>query len=140
MPSAKAYSTINTVLKTSTTSTGTFTKLCKIKSYPDLGGAPENLETTDLEDTFQTFTKGVQSMDSLEFTANFNPTDYAAVVAAIPSSGDIYYKLEFGSGGSEGNFTWTGTHSVHVNGGDVNAVREMTISVIPSSAITYSAT
>ena len=37
MPSAKAYSTINTVLKTSTTSTGTFTKLCKIKSYPDLG-------------------------------------------------------------------------------------------------------
>ena len=79
-------------------------------------------------------------MDSLEFTANFNPTDYAAVVAAIPSTGDIYYKLEFGENGSEGNFTWTGTHSVHVNGGDVNAVREMTISVIPSSAITYSAT
>ena len=92
-----------------------------------------------MEDTYQTFCEGVKSMDSLEFTANFNPTDYAAVVAAIPDSGDLYYKLEFGASGSEGNFTWTGTHSVRVNGGDVNAVREMTISCIPSSAISYSA-
>lgn len=34
---AKAYSTINTVLKTATTSGGTYAKLCNIKSYPDLG-------------------------------------------------------------------------------------------------------
>lgn len=140
MANPKAYSTIGTKLSYKTTSTGTtYTQLCKIKSYPDLGGAPESLETTDLEDTYQTFCEGVRSMDSLEFTANFNPTDYTAVVNAIPSSGDIYYKLEFGSSGSEGNFTWTGTHSVRVNGGDVNAVREMTITVIPSSAITYAA-
>lgn len=137
---AKAYSTINTVLKTATTSTGSFTKLCKIKSFPDLGGAPEQIETTDLEDTMQTFVPGVQSVDQLEFTANFNPTDYAAVVAAIPSSGDIYYKLEFGSGASEGSVTWSGTHSVRISGGDVNAVREMVITVTPSSKLTYAAT
>lgn len=136
---AKAYSTINTVLKTSTTSTGTFTKLCKIKSFPDLGGAPEQIETTDLEDTMQTFVPGVQSVDQLEFTANFNPTDYAAVVNAIPSSGDLYYKLEFGANGSEGSVAWTGTHSVRISGGDVNAVREMVITVTPSSKLTYAA-
>ena len=136
---AKAYSTIGTVLKTATTSGGSYTQLCKIKSYPDLGGAPETLETTDLEDTFQTFVEGVQSMDAMEFTCNYNPTDYAAVVNAIPASGDLYYKLEFGSSGSEGSFTWSGTHSVRVTGGDVNAVREMVITVVPSSAITYSA-
>ena len=136
---AKAYSTIGTVLKTATTSGGSYTQLCKIKSYPDLGGAPETLETTDLEDTFQTFVEGVQSMDAMEFTCNYNPTDYAAVINAIPTSGDLYYKLEFGSSGSEGSFTWSGTHSVRVTGGDVNAVREMVITVVPSSAITYSA-
>lgn len=136
---AKAYSTIGTVLKTATTSGGSYTQLCRIKSYPDLGGAPETLETTDLEDTFQTFVEGVQSMDAMEFTCNYNPTDYAAVINAIPSSGDLYYKLEFGSSGSEGSFTWSGTHSVRVTGGDVNAVREMVITVVPSSAITYSA-
>lgn len=34
---AKAYSTINTVLKFGTTANA-LTQLCKIKSYPDLGG------------------------------------------------------------------------------------------------------
>lgn len=136
MATPKAYSTINTVLKTATTSTGTYSKLCKIKSYPDLGGAPENLETTDLEDSFQTFVPGVQSMDQMEFTANYNPTDYAAVVNAIPSEGsELYYELDFGTDGAQGKFQWSGTHSVRVSGGDVNAVREMVITVIPSSAI-----
>lgn len=37
MANPKAYSTIGTVLKTATSSTGTFSQLCKIKSYPDLG-------------------------------------------------------------------------------------------------------
>lgn len=133
---AKAYSTIGTVLKTATSQAGSYTQLCKIKSYPDLGGAPETIETTDLEDTFQTFVEGVQSMDAMEFTCNYNPTDYAAVVNAIPSSGDIWYQLEFGSAGAEGKFQWSGTHSVRVTGGDVNAVREFVITVVPSSAIT----
>lgn len=135
MPTPKAYSTINTVLKCGASSAA-LTKICKIKSYPDLGGAPENLETTDLEDTFQTFVPGVQSVDTMEFTCNYNPTDYDAVVTAIPASGDQYYQIEFGTDGAEGKFQWTGTHAVRVTGGDVNAVREMVITCVPSSAIT----
>lgn len=136
MATPKAYSTIGTVLKYATTSSGSFTQLCKIKSYPDLGGAPENLETTDLEDTMQTFVPGVQSLDQMEFTCNYNPTDYAAVVNAIPSSGEIFYQLEFGTSGTDGKFQWSGTHSVRVTGGDVNSVREMVITITPSSGIT----
>lgn len=138
MATPKAYSTINTVLKYATTSTGTYTQLCKIKSYPDLGGTPEQIETTDLEDTFQTFVPGVQSMDTMEFTCNYTPTNYAAVVAAIPSEGtDGYYELDFGDAGAAGKFQWSGTHSVRVTGGEVNAVREMVITVTPSSEITF---
>lgn len=140
MATPKAYSTINTVLSTASTASGTFTQLCKIKSYPDLGGAPETIETTDLEDTFQTFVKGVQSLEAMEFTCNYNPTDYAAVVAAIPTEGaNLYYKLAFGTSGAAGSFTWSGTHSVRVTGGEVNGVREMVISIIPDSQITYTA-
>ena len=47
--SKKAVSTIGTVLKAGTDKSS-LAQLCKIKSYPDLGGAPEQLETTDLED------------------------------------------------------------------------------------------
>ena len=129
---AKAYSTINTVLKAGTGNS--LTQLCKIKSYPDLGGAPDTLETTDLEDTMQTFVPGVQSLDQMEFTANYTPETFATVQASANTEQN--YQLEMGDSGAQGIFTWTGQHSVYVNGGDVNAVREMTIVVTPSSAIT----
>lgn len=132
---AKAYSTINTVLKYGA-SAQALTQLCKIKSYPDLGGAPEQLETTDLEDTMQTFVEGVQSLDSMEFTANYTPTAYDSVVASAGTPG--YYSIEFGDSGSQGIFNWQGTHSVRVSGGDVNAVREMVITCTPSTTITKS--
>ena len=136
---AKAYSTIGTVLK-SGAALSSLTKLCKIKNYPDLGGAPETIETTDLEDTMQTFVMGVQSSEAMEFTANYTPTDYDAVVAAIPESGEQFYQLEFGDDGADGKFNWKGTHSVRITGGDVNAVREMVITVIPSTAVTKATT
>lgn len=133
---AKAYSTINTVLKFGT-SASNLTQLCKIKSYPDLGGAPDTIETTDLEDTTQTFVAGVQSVDQLEFTANFTPDAYTALKTNEGEDG--YFELDFGQNGSEGKFTWQGSYSAYVNGGDVNAVRECTIVVTPSTAITYAA-
>ena len=34
---------------------GTYTKLIDIKDFPDLGGAPEMLETTTLSDKMQTY-------------------------------------------------------------------------------------
>lgn len=134
---AKAYSTINTVLKAGAAA-ASLAQLCKIKSYPDLGAAPDNLETTDLEDSQQTFVPGVRSMDSMEFTANFTPEAYATVKASANT--EQYYALEMGDNGAQGKFTWTGQHDVYVNGGDVNAVREMTITVTPSSTIEFSAT
>lgn len=130
---AKAYSTINTVLKAGETANA-LSQLCKIKSYPDLGGSPENLETTDLEDVAQTFVPGVQSVDTMEFTANYTPEAYDSVNALAGK--DLYYELDFGAAGANGKFTWQGTHSVRVNGGDVNAVREMTVTITPSTAIT----
>ena len=132
---AKAYSTINTVLKAGS-SLQALTKLCKIKTYPDLSGAPETIEVTDLEDDFAAYVLGVQANESKEFTSNYTPTDYDAVVAAIPETGEQYYQIEFGDDGSEGKFYWQGTHSVRVSGGEVNGVREMVITVVPSTGIT----
>lgn len=129
---AKAYSTIDTVLKAGSAANNV-TKLCKIKSYPDLGGAPDTLETTDLEDTQQTFVPGVKTVDQMEFTANYTPEAYSTVKSSANT--EQYYELDMGTSGAQGKFTWTGQHDVYVNGGDVNAVREMTIVVTPSSAI-----
>ncbi len=128
----KAVSTIGTVLEISEDGT-TWTKLCRIKGYPALGGAPEQLETTDLEDDVQTFIPGVQSMDAMEFAAYYTLESYKAVEAKAMTA--LHYRLKMGKNGKDGVATWDGQHSVYINEGEVNGAREMTISVSPSTKI-----
>lgn len=128
----KAVSTIGTVLEISTDGSS-WTKLCNIKSYPQLGGAPDQLEITDLEDDSQTFIPGVQSVDAMEFTANYTLATYTAVKAKAGTP--LKYRLKMGNNGADGVATWGGQHAVYINSGEVNSVREMTISVSPSTKI-----
>lgn len=107
------------------------TKKVDIKDFPDLGGAPELLETTHFSNPAQTFVLGIQSMDAMEFTANYTKSDYEAVLA--DANEKLYYALEFGIDGSEGVFEWQGEHTVWVTGAGVNAVVEMKIGIAPST-------
>lgn len=129
---AGGKSTINTVLKSGTTASA-LTQLCRIKSYPQLGGEPEQIETTDLEDVTQTFVPGVQSVEAMAFKANYTKEAYEKVKAGVEK--ENVYELNFGAEGADGVFSWKGQHNVFVNEGEVNGVREMTISITPSSEI-----
>lgn len=125
-------STINTVLKAGTTASA-LTQLCKIKSYPQLGGEPESIETTDMEDKMQTFTPGVQSMSAMQFTANYDKEKFDEIKAS--SDKKQIYELDFGKDGADGKYCWKGQHSVFINEGAVNGLREMTISIMPSTEV-----
>jgi hypothetical protein len=116
----------------------TYTKLVDIKDFPDLGGAPEMLETTTLSDAMQTYIEGIQSSDALEFTANYTKTDYEKIVALKGT--DTEFAVYFGADGINGKWLFKGYASVRVNGGGVNEVVGMTISIAPSTAITTEAT
>ncbi len=131
---AKAYNTIGTMLEISADGTS-WDKMCKIKSFPALGGAPEQIETTDLEDEVQTFVPGVQSMDAMEFTANYTYESFNAVKAKANTP--LYYRLKLAK--NAGVATWQGQHDVFVNEGEVNGLIEMTISVSPSTKINIAA-
>ena len=112
----------------------TYTKLIDIKDFPDLGGAPELLETTTLSDAMQTYIEGIQSADALEFTANYTKEDYTKLVAL--KGKDEAFAVYFGEEGINGKFEFKGYLSARVNGGGVNEVVGMTISIAPSTAIT----
>lgn len=123
----------------------TFSKLIDIKDFPDLGGAPEMLETTTLSDKMQTYIPGIQSLDGLEFTANYTKTDFATLKDLAET--DTAFAVWFGGTetagvitptGSEGKFEFSGQLSVFVVGGGVNEVVDMTISIAPSTPITVS--
>lgn len=114
----------------------TYTKLVDIKDFPDLGGAPEMLETTTLSNSMQTYIEGIQSAEALEFTANYTKADYESLVAL--KSKEESYAVFFGEDGENGTFYFKGYLSVRVNGGGVNEVVGMTISIAPSTEITTS--
>lgn len=129
MSGRNAISTYGITLKWG--SKGSLSKKIDIKDFPDLGGAPEMLETTTLSDAAQTFILGIQSLSAMEFTANYTKADFEAVEE--DANTDLYYALEFGDNGDEGVFEWQGQHSVYVVGAGVNAVTEMKIVVAPST-------
>ena len=121
----------------------TWGKLIDIKDFPDLGGSPELLETTTLSDKMQTYIPGIQSLDALEFTANYTKNDYTTLKALEGVEND--YAVWFGgtesSGvitptGDDGKFSFKGALSVFASGGGVNEVVDMTITIAPSTPIT----
>lgn len=123
----------------------TYAKLIDIKEFPDLGGTPEMLETTTLSDSIQTYIPGIQSNEAMEFTTNYTKSDYETLKALEGT--ENHFAVWFGGtesdgvatpDGSHGKFAFDGYLSVHVNGGGVNEVVEMTITIAPSSAIVES--
>lgn len=119
--------------------TTAYAKLVPIKSFPDLGGSPELLETTTLEDKMQTFIPGIQQLDALEFDANYTLETYNELKALEDVEKD--YAVWFGGGdnetptGEEGKFTFKGKLSVYATGGGVNEVVGMRITIAPSTPI-----
>lgn len=124
-------------------SSSTFEKLVDIKDFPDLGGAPEMLETTTLSDNMQTYIPGIQSNDALEFTANYNTTDFTTLkgLEGTETEFAVWFGATEAAGGltpsgTDGKFKFKGYLSVFPVGGGVNEVVDMTITILPSTAIT----
>lgn len=120
-----------------------YEKLIDIKDFPDLGGAPEMLETTTLSDKMQTYIPGIQSLDALEFTANYTKEDYAKLKALEGKETD--FAVWFGGTeegniltptGTDGKFEFKGQLSAYPVGGGVNEVVDMNITIAPSTPIT----
>lgn len=121
-----------------------YSKLIDIKEFPDLGGDPEMLETTTLSDKMQTYIAGIQSLDGLSFTANYDLTNFKALKAL--EGKNEKYAVWFGGTesnnvltptGSDGKFTFDGQLSAYPTGGGVNEVVDIGITIAPSTPIQF---
>lgn len=123
-------------------SSATYEKLIDIKDFPDLGGSPEMLETTTLSDKMQTYIPGIQSLDALEFTANYTKEDFTKLKALEGQEKE--FAVWFGGTeegnvltptGTDGKFQFKGQLSAFPVGGGVNEVVDMTVTIAPSTPI-----
>ena len=119
-----------------------YEKLIDIKDFPDLGGSPEMLETTTLSDKMQTYIPGIQSLDALEFTANYTKEDFTKLKALEGVENE--FAVWFGGTeeanvltptGTDGKFQFKGQLSAFPVGGGVNEVVDMTVTIAPSTPI-----
>ena len=138
-----ATSTVNTFLMYKASGGNAYTKLCDIKDYPDLMGAPEQLETTTLSDKARTYIEGLQSGEQLTFTANYDKTDLATLNGLKGQELELAVWFDGATAstpaGAEGKFEFKGYISVAIVGHGVNEVREMQVIVTPSTDISIGA-
>lgn len=106
-------------------------KMCPIKDIPEMVGAPELVEITDLDDEQKRYIFGVMENGLKEFTANYVKATYTAIKATERTP--QYYELELSDGTT---MTWQGQHVVGFPGAGQGGVIEMKIYIAPSTAIT----
>jgi hypothetical protein len=135
---------------------GEYTKVTDIKDFPDLGGTPETLDTTTLSDPMSTSIPGIQSVEALAFSANYDKSEYTKIKTyeeedkAKESKDDTDYAVWFGGDesqpdeygrptptGDKGKFNFKGKLSAHTTGGGTNEVVGIAISIAPSTPITF---
>lgn len=126
-----AFSSYNSKLmyNSGTAETPTWTQLCSIKGIPQIGGEPEQIETTTLDDSVTTNIDGIQSQDAMSMTNNYEPEVYDTIKALEGTEKQLSIWLGNDGTGAKGKFTGKGKVSVYINEADTNAVVEMTIVV-----------
>lgn len=139
-----AISTMHTALMKGTgTGTITYSKLVCVSEFPDLGAPPEQVDVTTLCDTMRHYIPGVIDTGALEFQAFYTPEDYTTLKAL--EGVDTPYAVWFGAGsngepdGHNGKFSFNGDLRVTVNGGGVNDPVSITVTIYPSTDITFAA-
>ena len=122
------------------TGTGTLTwsELFKFKTDPTLIDAPELLDTTTQADHGRTSVFGLAANEAKTFTLNYEDSVYDTIKAL--EGQELNLSMWFGDSyntstnvytptGEYGKFTGKGYLYVTPNGGDVNAVRDMTVTL-----------
>jgi len=119
-----------------------------LKSTPDMGGAREKKQVTNLLDTAHRYIAGLYKYDELTFGFYYNSDSdnpnvssgqvaaaYSAARAIERSGASVSQKLEFPDGTY---FTWTGQISTRIKSMNPDGIMEFSIISIPDTKLVHS--
>lgn len=122
----------------------TWEKLVDVKEIPALGGSPEKLQTTTLSNKRHTYTEGIQETEDQVFRANYIKADYDKI-EAMSDGTEHNFAVWLGGDetngvltptGDDGKWSFSGMISVYLDGFGVNEVKDMVITITPTTEIT----
>ena len=101
----------------------TYTKLDGLQEFPDIGGAPEQIDITTLDDSMMHYMNGLKDAGSMEFTFLFDKKDNAEsnfqVLCGLEDAGEsVSWEVKLPTGTK---FHWDGEVAVTLSGDGVNA-------------------
>lgn len=101
----------------------TYTKLNGLQEFPDIGGAPEQIDITTLDDSMMHYMNGLKDAGSMEFTFLFDKKDNAEsnfqVLCGLEDAGEsVSWEVKLPTGTK---FHWDGEVAVTLSGDGVNA-------------------
>lgn len=119
-----------------------YVKLIDIVDFPGLRDSPNMLDTTTLSDGNYTSIPGIAgSSDGLAFTANYDAAAFQTLKGMEGVEKDFAVWIGGNNSGvptgDHGRFAFKGYLHVGLNGAGVNEVQRMTITIGPSTDITF---
>lgn len=112
-------------------------ELTNLMEIPELGGEVEAIEITTLADAAHMYTDGIKNYgDSLTFKFLYENAQFADLNATAANVDGVQWRVELPDGAS---CSFTGTHSVKLDGVGVNAALTYTLAVKPNSEMTWEA-
>lgn len=109
-----------------------FVELTDLQEIPDLGGEAEAIEITTLGDAAHMYMDGILNYgDSLAFKFLYAKTQFSTLQAL---TGESTWKVELPDGES---CSFTGSSSIKLDGVGVNAALTYTLSIKPTSEMTW---
>ena len=110
-------------------------ELTNLQEIPELGGSAESIEITTLADAAHTYTNGILNYgDSLAFKFLYEQSQFATLNSDADENAAANWKVILPDGAT---CSFTGTHSVSLDGVGVNAALTYTLSIKPNSAMTW---
>lgn len=103
-------------------SASTYTKIPGLKEFPDMGGAPEQIDITTFDDAMMHYMNGLKDAGTLEFTFLYDKQDNASsnyqVLCGLEDAGKaVSWELKLPTGTK---IHWDGEVAVTISGGAVN--------------------
>lgn len=108
---------------------GTFKKIAGLQAVPQVGGDPEQVDVTTLDDSNKKYIAGIQDMDSLEFTFLYDKDVFTELKALQTAGTSTQFELKYPD---DAKCTFTGDVTVKMGGGEVNGAYQFTLAVTVS--------